>query len=341
MTTLGIFERRPAPDPSTIPPDAPGKWREAPFYQADLALRTAMDMAIALRHPLLLTGQPGCGKTSAAYWAGYRLGLSHNELFHVQVRSDATAAKLKYEVDSIEYFRESQIAAAWSSKNPDKPAAPPRRGQYLSEGPLWKAFVAAQTRDVVLLFDEIDKAPRDFPNDLLHELDQHEFPVPERPDPQGLPTVIHSRSARADPVFLTIITSNRERDLPAAFLRRCIHHEIRINYESPSVMSKILAARKDIRIGDGLRDLAVRRFVEILQTGGLRHKPSLSELLVWLRVLGMAEEAIGSEEARKLRAGIEKIEDLKSLPYLGALLKDPDDLALLGKAKKPASEPSP
>src|SRR5262249_5394109 len=120
-----------APEPAASPQDAPPKWKEAQYYRPDPELIGALQIAIAMRQPLLITGDPGCGKTSAPYWAAWRLGLQPADLFHVQVRSDSTAAKLKYEFDAVRYFRESQAAALRGSKFDED------RRRFILAGPLW------------------------------------------------------------------------------------------------------------------------------------------------------------------------------------------------------------
>lgn len=298
--------------PEPIPNDAPAKWLEASFYTPSDDLVTALEVAIALRQPLLLTGEPGSGKTGAAYWASWRLGLRADDLIHVQVRSDASAARLKYEFDAVKYFRESQVMAARNEPWDED------RERFIQPGPLWQAFTAARERPVTLLLDEIDKAPRDFPNDLLHEFDALEFEVPDWPDGKRARRI----SARGGPGFaLVVFTSNGERRLPDAFLRRCVHHHLRFDAEQLSKVIQFRINKGDLRIDPGLVDFAVQRFVALKGTPGLQHRPGLAELLVWLRVIAMAGD-VDINRLENLRLG--------ELPYLGTLLKEPADRDLIG-----------
>lgn len=302
-----------------IPDNAPAKWREAPFYLADPELVTALQVAILMRQPLLLTGEPGCGKTCAAHWAAWRLGLRHDDVLHVQVRSDASAARLRYEFDAVKYFRESQAATARKEIFNDD------RERFIQRGPLWLSFMAAQRRPTVLLLDEIDKAPRDFPNDLLHEFDTLEFEVPDWLDSQGKPRKITGRGGPEAGLILIVFTSNGERQLPDAFLRRCLHHHVRLDAEWLKQVVEHRIKAGDLKISAGIVELAIQRYLHLQNTPGLRHRPALSEFLVWLRIIAQ----VGNMDADKL-ARLQPAE----LPYLGALLKDPTDRDLIGKQRR-------
>lgn len=301
-----------APPPPAMPSDSPVKWQEAPYYQADPELVIAIQIAMAMKQPLLLTGDPGCGKTSAAYWAAWRLGMHPTDLIHVQIRSDASASRLKYEFDAVKYFRESQAAGA-KVFNED-------RERFIQRGPLWLAFVAAQQKPTVLLLDEIDKAPRDFPNDLLHEFDAMEFEVADWPDSNGCPRRISGRGGIDGGLSLIVFTSNGERHLPDAFLRRCIHHHLHFDPDWLAAVVQHRMEKGDLRIDPALVDHAIRRFVVLQNTPGLRHRPGLSEFLVWLRVIALVGK-IDPDHLANLRLG--------ELPYLGTLLKDPGDRDLV------------
>lgn len=304
-----------AETPPPPPPDAPPKWREAPYYTAPQDLVLALQIAVALRQPLLLTGDPGCGKTSAAYWAAWKLGLSHRDFFHMQVRSDSTAGRLKYEFDAVRYFRESQAAALRQAPFDDD------KRRFIREGPLWLAFEAAQARSVVLLLDEIDKAPRDFPNDLLHEFDTLEFEVPDWLV-DGRPKTISGDRGSGEGIDLIVLTSNGERQLPDAFLRRCIHHHLQFDDEWLGKVVHHRMAQGDLKLAPGLVEHAIKRFILLQSTPGLRHRPGLSELLVWLRVIAHVGE-MTVEELSTLQP--------RNLPYLGAILKDPADRDLVAR----------
>lgn len=146
-----------------IPKD--GLKTDAPRFVPDIDLQEAINTALAVGEPLLLTGEPGTGKTQAAYYAAWKLGLG--DVLHFQVKSDSTAQDLLYHFDSVRYFHDAHLRAGVTLSKMD----------YVEERPLWEALTSDKPR--VLLIDEIDKAPRDFPNDLLHELDQMSFTVKE------------------------------------------------------------------------------------------------------------------------------------------------------------------
>jgi MoxR-like ATPase len=316
MRPFDCLER--AVDPPPVEADAPPKWREVQYYKPAPDLVMALQIAMAMSQPLLLTGEPGCGKTSAAYWAAWKLGLHHRDLFHVQVRSDSTAARLKYEFDAVRYFRESQSAAL---KHEDFDED---HGRFIQKGPLWAAFDASSTRPVALLLDEIDKAPRDFPNDLLQEFDTLEFEVPDWPQ-DGRPRVIRGRQGAGGGLAAIVFTSNGERQLPDAFLRRCIHHHLRFDEQQLAEVVHHRMARGDLQIAPGLVEHAIQRFVMLQNTPGLRHRPGLSEFLVWLRVVALVGD-LKPDDLARLRIG--------ELPYLGALLKDPADHDLVVRQSK-------
>jgi MoxR-like ATPase len=289
---------------------------QRPFTDADRSFRsdarrfvpgeqltTAINTAIAVGEPLLITGEPGTGKTQAAYYAAYKLGVE--PVIHFQVKSDSTAHDLLYHFDTVRYFHDAHLV----SLNLDMP----QKGRaldkwhYVEPRALWTAFHRARERRLpqVLLIDEIDKAPRDFPNDLLHELDKMEFTVSETGD------IISAPPQLAPIVF---ITSNSERRLPEPFLRRCVYHHIRFD---DTLVERAIFSRRDEfgNLSDGFLRLALQRFLA-LRGRGLRKRPATSELLVWLRVLALA--------AGTYPETLE--EDLARLPYLGVLLKDHRDM---------------
>lgn len=311
MSTLQRLEDLPLP-PAPAGDHLPPKWRDAPLYLPDRELVEALEVAMALGHPLFLTGDPGCGKTSAAYWVAWRMGLAPEDLFVEQVRSDATAARIRYEFDAVKYFRESQAAVARH-----EPWIEDRR-RFIREGTLWNVFQAARERPVMLLLDEIDKAPRDFPNDLLREFDELLFEVPDLPKdhPERFVRARGGKGALA----LVVFTSNGERQLPDAFLRRCVHHHLQV---SPEWIARVVRHRiNDIKIAPTLVDLAVKRFVALQGVPGLRHRPGLAEFIVWLRIVALSG-GIAPDRLEAVR--------LAELPYLGTLLKSPEDRALLAQ----------
>jgi MoxR-like ATPase len=256
------------------------------------ALATALNTAIAVGDPLLITGEPGTGKTQTAYYAAYKLGVE--PVIHFQVKSDTTAGSLLYDFDAVRYFRESQI------HKDDATAVD--KASYVEARALWQAMTSTTPR--VVLIDEIDKAPRDFPNDLLHELDKMEFVVSETQEKVSAP-----RAKRP----IVIITSNSERRLPEPFLRRCVYHHI--HFDKDLVRKAVDNRRADYAaLSDSFLELAVERFLA-LRERDLRKIPATGELLVWLRVLALATGTYPDQLD----------EDLAKLPYLSTLLKDHKD----------------
>lgn len=270
-------------------------------------LATAINTAMAVGEPLLITGEPGTGKTQAAYYAAYKLGLE--PVIHFQVKSDSTAHDLLYHFDTVRYFHDAHLLSL-DQQGATGPITLDKNN-YVEPRSLWLAFESAIERDAprVLLIDEIDKAPRDFPNDLLHELDKMEFTVAETDKTISAPRHL------APIVF---ITSNSERRLPEPFLRRCVYHHIR--FDDKLVEQAVYSRRDEFgNLSDDFIKLALQRFLA-LRERSLRKQPATGELLVWLRVLALA---VGTYPER-----LE--EDLSKLPYLGALLKDHQDIEELG-----------
>lgn len=276
---------------------------DAKFFEPGDDLVTAMNTSVALGEPLLITGEPGTGKTQAAYFLAWRLGL---EIEHFQVQSESTARELLYHFDSVRYFHDAGTRHGTDEELPDQ-------GDYVDLRGLGKAIQDAiddGTPRVVLL-DEIDKAPRDFPNDLLLELDQMEFTISET-----------GKTIRAESKLrpIVVITSNSERRLPEPFLRRCVYHNIDFN---DSLVRKVVQKRRGLYadLSDEFVELAVQRFFS-LRTRDLRKIPATSELLAWLQVLA---HGLGTDETT-LRKRLSDARHLKKLPYLGVLLKDHQDL---------------
>ena len=255
----------------------------------------AINTAIHVGAPLLLTGEPGTGKTQTAAFIAAFFGIPQ---YAFQVKSTSTADDLKYDFDAVGYLHWAQ----------SKGETQKSRSDFLQKRALWRAY--DQDGDTVLLIDEIDKAPRDFPNDLLHELDQHQFTHPFDDS-----EVIQPRSGRPP---IVVITSNDERRLPDAFLRRCIFHRIELTEDL--VRDAVEAHLDDFpRLDDATREAARERFWE-LRDAGIDKKPSTAELLVWLCILS----------ARKVDADTLRDKPLVELPGIGALVKDAQDLAALG-----------
>jgi len=259
-------------------------------------LETAINTAIAVGVPLLITGEPGTGKTQAAYYAAYKLGLE--PALHFQVKSDCSARDLLYHFDTVRYFHDAHFSQNGAALD---------KAKYVEPRPLWEALASPHPR--VLLIDEIDKAPRDFPNDLLHELDKMEFTVAETGE-----KISAAKGMRP----LVFITSNSERRLPEPFLRRCVYHHIR--FDDALVAKAVEKRREDYaKLSDDFIKLAMQRFLA-LRDHTLRKRPATGEFLVWLRVLALA---VGAYPERL-------DQDLSKLPYLGVLLKDHQDIEELG-----------
>jgi len=260
-------------------------------YVAEKDLTVAVNAAIRLERPLLVKGEPGTGKTELARQVASALGL---DLIEWHVKSTTKAQQGLYEYDAVSRLRDSQLGD-------------PRFediSNYIKRGKLWESFTA--DRKTVLLIDEIDKADIEFPNDLLQELDRMEFFVYET-----------GETIRAEHRPIVIITSNNEKELPDAFLRRCFFHYIR--FPDRETMERIVAVHHpDLKKRLAAEAMAV--FFEIREVPGLKKKPSTSELLDWLKLL-MAEDL--PPEALRARDSANLIP-----PLYGALLKSEQDLHL-------------
>jgi MoxR-like ATPase len=260
-------------------------------YVATAELRMAVNAAIALERPLLIKGEPGTGKTRLAEEIAAGLGL---ELITWNVKSTTKAHQGLYEYDAVSRLRDSQLGGD---------IADIRR--YIRKGKLWEAFAA--DKRVVLLIDEIDKADIEFPNDLLQELDRMEFYVYET-----------AEVIRAQQRPIVVITSNNEKDLPDAFLRRCFFHYI--NFPDAETMLKIV----DVHYPNIKKDLvreAMEIFFDLRKVPGLKKKPSTSELIDWLKLLLADDIPEDILRNRDTRSAIP--------PLYGALVKNEQDVQLL------------
>jgi MoxR-like ATPase len=281
-----------------LPPPLRDFQASAPYFQLDEGLETAINMALAVGAPLLLTGEPGTGKTQVAWYLGWYFGIP---VFDYPVKSTSTAEDMKYDFDAVAYLRAAQDSSLEQDKR--------ERQYFLQEKALWRAYNCETVS--VLLIDEIDKAPRDFPNDLLQELDKHEFHHPFQEQ-----KIIRPVSGQPP---IVVITSNAERRLPDAFLRRCIFHHIELT-------EKLVRAALAARAGDfpnldaTTREAALQRFFELRANDYLQKRPSTAELLVWLAILSTR-----GVQAKDLRPPI----PLRELLGLTALLKDKEDLERL------------
>ncbi|MDF7821557.1 MoxR family ATPase [Runella sp. MFBS21] len=271
-------------------------------YVATRELAVAVNASVSLQKPLLIKGEPGTGKTMLAYEVSKALG---KRLITWHVKSTTTAHQGLYEYDAVSRLRDSQLGdkRVYEVEN------------YIKKGKLWEAFESEE--QVVLLIDEIDKADIEFPNDLLQELDRMEFFCYE---------LNRTISAKQRPIV--IITSNNEKELPDAFLRRCFFHFIR--FPDRTTMQQIVEVHYP-ELDKELLERALKAFFAVREVKALKKKPSTSELIDWIKLLVWAK--VSSDD----------LKDLETMPevppFLGALLKNEQDhdlyAALRAKGFKP------
>ena len=260
-------------------------------YVASDDLRVAVNASIALQRPLLIKGEPGTGKTVLAHEVAKALNAP---IIEWHIKSTTKAQQGLYEYDAVSRLRDSQLG---DERVKDI-------GNYIKKGKLWEGFTAPVRP--ILLIDEIDKADIEFPNDLLQELDRMEFYVYET-----------QQTIKATERPIVMITSNNEKELPDAFLRRCFFHYIR--FPDRETMTQIV----DVHFPDLQRNLlreALNVFYDIREVPGLKKKPSTSELLDWLKLLmveDMSPESLRSKDSKQLIP-----------PLHGALLKNEQDVHL-------------
>jgi len=257
-----------------------------PTYLTNESLEGAVNCALVLERPLLVRGEPGTGKTQLAPAIAESLGL---DWIHWPVKSTTRAQDGLYSFDAVGRLHDARFG------HPDVGDW----HRYLRLGPLGSAFAAR--RRVVLLIDEIDKADRDFPNDLLHELERMRFGIRET----GEEIVAVERP-------VVVITSNNEKELPDAFLRRCVFHFI--EFPEARRMKRIVRVHHP-HVEDALVDQALAAFYELRSVPGLQKRPSTSELVDWITVL--------------VYSGIGRDWLVRDLPFLGVLLKKEEDLELV------------
>lgn len=259
-------------------------------YIADAGLLADVNAAIVLEKPLLVRGEPGTGKTMLAEAISKSLEL---RLIRWHVKSTTKAQEGLYTYDVVQRLNDSRFGGGDVGNI----------AHYIKMGPLGEAFSSPE--QVIVLIDEIDKADIEFPNDLLRELDEMAFFIPETNE-----TIV----AKKRPIVL--ITSNAEKELPDAFLRRCLFHYI--DFPSPERMRQIVAAHHP-NLSEELVTAAIERFYALRKVDGLRKKPSSSELLDWLAVLA------------RMGASAELIRE--QIPVMSALVKREQDVALLNKLR--------
>ena len=255
-------------------------------YVASEELMRSVNIAVALEKPLLIKGEPGTGKTVLAQAVADSLG---KDLIIWNIKSTTKAQDGLYVYDTVQRLYDSQFGTAGVDDI--------RR--YIKLGKLGEAF--SREDQVVLLIDEIDKADLEFPNDLLWELDRMEFYIPETGD-----------TVKAKHRPIVIITSNAEKELPDAFLRRCIFHYIA--FPTPEIMEEIVRVHFD-KLNEKLLHEVLVTFYAIRGLRGLQKKPSTSEVLDWLQALEIG--------------GVDPAKIAKTVPYAGVLLKKNEDMAIL------------
>src|SRR5215467_2204102 len=264
------------------------RFQGTPGYIASGPLIDAVNCAIALERPLLIKGEPGTGKTILARHVADGLGMP---MLSWHIKSTAKAAEGLYVYDTVQRLNDSRFSGEHVSDI----------SHYIKLGPLGRAFAAAERQ--VLLIDEVDKADLEFPNDLLRELDEMRFSIIETNE-----EVV----AKERPVVL--ITSNNEKELPDAFLRRCIFHYI--EFPDVGTMRKIVAVHHP-HLEAKLLDQVLIKFYWLREQSELRKKPSTSELVDWISAL--------------LRSGVTHQQLEAHIPFVGALLKKEQDVDALGR----------
>ena len=267
-------------------------------YVATQDLMLAVNAAITLKRPLLVKGEPGTGKTMLAEEVAQSLGMP---LLQWHIKSTTKAQQGLYEYDAVSRLRDSQMADLYGGervKNIEN---------YIIKGVLWQAFTAEEP--VALLIDEIDKADIEFPNDLLREIDRMEFYCYET-----------RQLIKAKNRPLVFITSNNEKELPDAFLRRCFFHYIK--FPEAETMRQIVAVHYP-NLKKELLNVAMKTFFDIRNLPGLKKKPSTSELLDWLKLLVAEDIPLEALQTQDDKVAVP--------PLVGALLKNEQDVTLFEK----------
>jgi len=274
------------------------KFQGSDQYVATADLMLAVNAAATLQRPLLIKGEPGTGKTMLAEEVASALGMP---LLQWHIKSTTKAQQGLYEYDAVSRLRDSQLAGIEGSERVR------HIENYIVKGVLWQSFDSEVP--VVLLIDEIDKADIEFPNDLLREIDRMEFYVYET-----------RQLVKAKHRPLVFITSNNEKELPDAFLRRCFFHYIK--FPDAETMQRIV----DVHFPTLKKDLlaaALKNFYDVRNLPGLKKKPSTSELIDWLKLLVAEDVPVQALQAKDEKVSIP--------PLVGALLKNEQDLTLFEK----------
>jgi len=275
------------------------RWSGTPTYLAHADLCATVNVAVALGRPLLVKGEPGTGKTLLAQAIADGLGLA---MLTWHVKSTTRAQDGLYLYDTVARLNDSRFG--------DRDVR--NIAQYIRLGPLGQAFERGQAGErVVLLIDEIDKADLEFPNDLLHELDAMRFRIGET-----------GREIRAEVRPIVVITSNAEKELPDAFLRRCVFHYI--EFPDEELLARICRVHHPA-VDDRLLAAALRQFLRVRALPDLRKKPSTSELIDWVAALGLA-----GIPADKLES---------ALPFAGVILKQERDTQKVARADAARTAP--
>lgn len=281
-------------------------------YLADERLVTVVNMSLSLGRPLLVKGPPGCGKTELASSISFELGL---KLHKWHIKSSSQAKDGLYQIDVLRRLQDAQ------GQNPKAQSIVP----YLRFGPLGEALRSERTS--VVLIDEIDKADLDFPNDLLRELDRMEFSIDELEEvdakQHGMKRVYQAQSPP-----IVIVTSNDEKELPDAFLRRCLFHYI--EFPTEARLREIVAINlADSKVGESLIRAAVSCFHRLRRTGGFRKEPATSELIDWVTIL------------HRWKVPLEMLQEetpLTDLPYWQLLFKHQADLHSVARLDRSIDE---
>lgn len=292
-------------------------WQEPEPYIAPKSLTDAVNAALYLRRPLLLEGDPGCGKTRLAYAVAYELGFP---LYTCYIRSTSRAQDLLYDYDALGRLYDIQ-----EGKVADNPTKARSRQEYVALGDLGNAIKQSQN-DIpsVVLIDEIDKADIDFPNDLLLEVDRLQFQVKEVPEMKFDALNGKKRQERREFLPLIIITSNREKELPKPFLRRCLFYYI--EFPNQETLKQILKSHFQPKLTP-LFEAALKKFWQLRELKSWRKIPGTSEFLDWVAILER------EQQAKKLTA--EELESTHpaNLPHLETLVKTQSDRDALNQLR--------